>query len=82
MFFSSIKEINRLISKGMSSIYLKVTIKKTDVLKPRFSQFKKFVSRSVFGELQVTQISFNFKNSCKFKIRGLDAKLDVAFLLF
>ena len=28
MFFSSIKEINRLISKGMSNIYLKVTIEK------------------------------------------------------
>ena len=41
MFFSSIKEINRLskeinrlLSKGMSNIYLKVTIeKKNDVLK-------------------------------------------------
>ena len=28
MFFSSVKEINRLISKGMSNIYLKVTIEK------------------------------------------------------
>ena len=28
MFFSSIEEINRLISKAMSNIYLKVTIKK------------------------------------------------------
>ena len=28
MFFSSIKGINRLISKGMSNIYLKVTISK------------------------------------------------------
>ena len=28
MFFSSIKEINRLISKRMSNIYLKVTIEK------------------------------------------------------
>ena len=28
MFFSSIKGINRLISKGMSSIYLKVTVEK------------------------------------------------------
>ena len=28
MFFSSIKEINMLISKGMSNIYLKVTIEK------------------------------------------------------
>ena len=28
MFFSSIKEINRLISKRMSDVYLKVTIEK------------------------------------------------------
>ena len=28
MFFSSVKEINRLISKGKSNIYLKVTIEK------------------------------------------------------
>ena len=28
MFFSSIKRINRLISKGMSNIYLKVTVEK------------------------------------------------------
>ena len=27
-FFNSIKKINRLISKGMSNIYLKVTIEK------------------------------------------------------
>ena len=28
MFFSSVKEMNMLISKGMSNIYLKVTIEK------------------------------------------------------
>ena len=28
MFFSLIKEINRFISKGMSNIYLKITIEK------------------------------------------------------
>ena len=28
MFFRSIKEVNRLISKGMSKLYLKVTIDK------------------------------------------------------
>ena len=56
------KEINRLLSKGMSNIYLKVTIEMFSKL--RFSGFKKFVTRSVFGELQLTQISLNFKNSC------------------
>ena len=33
MFFSLIKEMNRLISKRMSNIYLKVTNEKTDILK-------------------------------------------------
>ena len=28
MFFSLIKEINRLLGKGMSNIYLKVTVEK------------------------------------------------------
>ena len=66
MFFNSIKEtnrlrkeINRLLSKGMSNIYFKVTIETFSKL--RFSGFKKFVTRSVFGELQFTQILLNFK---------------------
>ena len=41
------KEINRLISKGMSNIYLKITIETLSKL--RFSGFKKFVTRSVLG---------------------------------
>ena len=48
-----------------------------------FSKFKKFVSSSVFGELQLTQISSNSKTSfCNLKIRGLAAKLYLVFLLF
>ena len=46
MFFISVKEmnrlgkeINRLLSKGMSNIYLKVTIETFSIL--RFSEFKK-----------------------------------------
>ena len=75
------KEINRLLSKRMSNIYLKVTIKTFPKL--RFPGFRKFVTKSVFGELQLTQISLNFKNSrCKLKIRGLGAKPCVAFLVF
>ena len=74
------KEINRLLSKGMSIIYLRVTIETFSKL--RFSGFKKFVTRSVFEELQLTQISLNFKTSyCDLKIRGLGPKLCVAFLL-
>ena len=41
------KEINRLLSKEMSNIYLKVTIETFSKL--RFSGFKKFVTRSVLG---------------------------------
>ena len=56
------QEINRLWSKGMSNIYLKVTIETLSKL--RFCRFKKRVTRSVFVELQLTQISLNFKTSC------------------
>ena len=41
------KEINRLLSKGMSNIYLKVIIE--TISKLQFSVFKKFVIRSVLG---------------------------------
>ena len=65
----------------MSNICLKVSNERFSKL--RFSGFKKFVTRSVFGELQLTQISLNFKTSCcNLKIRSLGAKLCVAFLLF
>ena len=88
MFFNSNKEINRLrreinrlLHRGMSNIYLNVTIEMLSKL--RFCGFKKFVTRSVFGELQLTQISLNFKTSCcNLKIRGLEENMCVAFLLF
>ena len=64
LFFNSIKEINRLrkeinrlLSKGMSNIYLTGTNETFSKL--RFSGFKKFVTRLVFGELQLTQTSLN-----------------------
>ena len=83
MFFSSIKGIKRLISKGMSNIYLKVIIEKLTFSNFRLSKFKKFVAKSVFGELQLTQISLSIQtSSCNLKIRGLGAKLCAAFLLF
>ena len=58
----------------MSNIYLKVTTeKKLTFSKLRFSKFKKFFTRSVFGELQLTRISLNFKTSCySLEIRGLE----------
>ena len=44
------------------------------------SKFKKFISWSIFGELQLTKI-FNFQTSCwNLKIRRMWAKLYVAFL--
>ena len=50
--------------------------------KLEFPKFKKFVSRSVFQELQLMQILLNSQTSCcKLKIRGLGTKLCVAFLL-
>ena len=65
----------------MANIYLKVTTETFSKL--RFSGFKKFVTRSVFGELQFTKISLNFKTSCrKLKIRGLGAKLCVRLFYY
>ena len=85
MFFSSIKEINTLLRKGMSNIYLKSNYwEKVKHSKLRFSKFKKLVFRSFLGKLQLTQISMNFQTSCcMWKIMwGLGAKLCVAILLF
>ena len=81
MFFSSIKGINRLISKGMSNIYLQ---EKRMSSKHRFSKFKKFVSWSVFQFLRSSnsrRYHLNFQTSCfNLKIRGLGAKLFGFFL--
>ena len=54
------KEINKLLNKGMSNIYLKVTTEMFSKL--RFSRFKKFVTRSIFGSLTHTDI-IEFGNS-------------------
>ena len=75
------KEIHRLFSKEMSNIYIKVTIETFS--KFRLFGFKKFATRLVFGQFQLTQMSLNFKTSCcNLEIRGLGAKLCVTFLLF
>ena len=52
---NSLKEINRLLKKGMSNIYFKVNIE-------TFSKLfwvQKVVNSSDFGELQLTQMSLN-----------------------
>ena len=78
---TSLKEINRLLSKEMSNIYLKVTIEKK--WGKIFYVYKTFAYRSVFGELQLMQILLNFQTFCtKLKIRGLEAKVSVPFPLF
>ena len=38
----------------------KLLLRKNDFLKLRFSKFKKFASRSSFGQPQLMQISLNF----------------------
>ena len=63
----------------MSNIYLKLTFEAFSKL--RFSRFKKFATRSVCREPQLTQISLNFKTSSgNLKIRGLRAKMCVNVL--
>ena len=57
----------------MSNIYLKATIETFSKLS--FSGFKKFVTKSVFGELQLMQISLSFETCCNLKIRRLGAKI-------
>ena len=90
MFFNSIKEINRLrkeinrlLSKEMSNIYLKVTIEGKICGSRNFDflGLKNLSQQVSFGELKLTKMSLNFKtSSCNLKIRGLGAKLCLAFL--
>ena len=50
--------------------------------KLRFSKFKKFVTRSVYGLLEYMLISLNFQTfCCNLKIRGLWAKLRVHIII-
>ena len=83
MFFSLIKEINRLISKGMSNIYLKVAVEKKwrtqnfDLLSLKGSSPCQFLGGSN------SHGSLNFQTCCyNLKIRGLEAKLSMDSLLF
>ena len=87
MFFNSIKEINRLrkeinrlLSKGISNIYLKINIEEKNGRSENFN-FLVLKDLSPGHQLQLKKISSNFKTSCyNLKIRGLGAKLCVAFL--
>ena len=83
-FFSSIKEENRLVSKGMSNIYFKATIAKN--LRSQnfdFLSLKNSSPGQFLGSFQLKQILLNFKTSYyNLKIRGHRSKVCVAFLLF
>ena len=89
------KEISRLLSKGISNIYLKVTIeKKWPTQNFYFKSFlKKFVSLSSVSSTHADIIEFstvlnfqfvlNFQLNCSnLKIKGLEVKLCLALLLF
>ena len=79
MFFNSVKEINRLrkeinrlLSKRMSNIYLKVTIDE---------EIGRSQNLDFLGLKKNCHL--NFKTSCcNLKIRRMGAKLCVTFLLF
>ena len=87
MFFNSIKEINRLkkelnrlLSKAMSNIFLKVTIETFSKL--RLQGFEKFVTGSVFGELQLMKISLSLKLLVGTEKSQIWEENRVTFLLF
>ena len=92
MFFNPIKkeinrlrkEINSLLSKGMSILYLKVTIEKNWRSQNFDFLSLKNLSPGQFLEISKNWISklLNFKTSCyNLKIRRLGAKQWVGFLL-
>ena len=82
ILLSSFKEINRLISKGMLYIYLKVTNEKNwrsqnfDFPSLKNSSSNQFL-RSSRRHHWILKLPF-----CNLKIRSLGAKACVAFLLF
>ena len=79
MFFSSIKGINILISKGMSNTYLKVTIEKN--WRSQNFDFLSLKNLSPGAPTHTDIIEFsNFL--LQLKIRGLGTKLCVAFQIF
>ena len=86
MDVNSIKDLNRFrkeintLSKRISNIYIEKNGRSPNFA---FENLKKFVTRSGFEELQLTEIPLNFRTSCcNLKIKGLEAKLCVAFPLF
>ena len=82
--YISKKEINVLFNKRMPNIYSNGSMeKKLTFSKLLFFKCKKCISIPVFGELQLTQISLNFKVSCcNLKIRRLGKNSCEAFFYY
>ena len=50
--------------KNIKYLFKSYSLEKVTLSKLRFSKFKKFVTRLIFGELQLTQMSLNPESSC------------------
>ena len=75
-------DVNRFLSKGMPSIYLKVTIEKTWRTRNfDFPSLKGFCPGFWVARNHADIINFQ-TYCCNLKIRGLGAKLCAVFLLF
>ena len=78
-------EINRVRSKKMSSIYLKVTIKKADVLKTSIFSVKKIrLPVSFWGapnHADIIEFQISFNNDLVFYFFIFQIVLDVQFMV-
>ena len=78
-----LKEINRLISKGLSNIYLNVTIeKKWCTQNVNFLSLKCSSAGQFLGVPAHPDINEFQTYCCNLKIKGLGAKLSLVFLWF
>ena len=70
-----------MLTKGINRLLPESYQEQLTLSKFRFSKFKKFDTKSLLGDLHFTQMLLNFKTfRCNLKVRGLRAKLCVAFL--
>ena len=72
-----------MLTKGINRLLPESYQEQLTLSKFRFSKFKKFDTKSLLGDLHFTQMLLNFKTfRCNLKVRGLRAKLCVAFQKF
>ena len=64
VLLSSVKEIYRLINKGISIIYLKLLLRKTDVVKTSIFQVEEIVLQISFWGHPTNADIIEFKTSC------------------